>query len=226
MATPKPSKRSLRLYALIDQLKDGKIHRAEDLAQVTGVSVRTISRDMETLAASGGAIEGERGTGYTTKAAITLPPLNLTETELEALHIALEVIGTGMEGEIRDAAASLSAKIDAVLPVDANAVHQQFGFAVYPFEEASRGFRYLETLRTAVRARQKLAITMQGARPTQVRPLKLAYWGRVWTLVIWDEIADRFAELRVDRITEVRVLPGLFVDEPGKRLEDHIARDV
>ena len=46
-------KRADRLYALMQRLKDGHLHTAEAMAQDLGVSVRTIYRDMETLAASG-----------------------------------------------------------------------------------------------------------------------------------------------------------------------------
>ena len=80
-------KRSDRLYKLIQTLKDGGLHRAEDMARDLNVSVRTIYRDMDTLAASGIPVEGERGVGYSARAAITLPPLNLTEVELEALQV-------------------------------------------------------------------------------------------------------------------------------------------
>jgi len=62
--------RTDRLYALMQRLKDGHLHTAEDLAAALQVSVRTIYRDMETLAASGVPIEGERGRGYTARAAL------------------------------------------------------------------------------------------------------------------------------------------------------------
>ncbi|MGX9349966.1 helix-turn-helix transcriptional regulator [Shimia sp. W99] len=213
-------KRADRLYALIEILKDGRLHRAEDMAKRLGVSMRTIYRDMETLAASGVPVEGERGLGYAARAAITLPPLNLTETELEALHIGLAAVGGGMEGDLREAAESLSAKIDAVLPEDSRAAPKSFGFAVYPFADAAQGFRHLTPLRTAIRARQKLRLTLTDGRICDVRPLKMDYWGRVWTCVVWSETGDGFETLRVDQIDTVTILPGLFVDEPGKRLQD------
>ncbi|MGR3635203.1 MAG: helix-turn-helix transcriptional regulator [Shimia sp.] len=221
MPTAPASKRSSRLYSLVGTLKDGHLHRAEDLARDLGVSVRTIYRDMDTLAASGVPIEGERGVGYRASAAISLPPLNLSKMELEALHIGLAVVGNGMEGDLRDAAESLSAKIDAVLPEDATAIEQGFGFAVYPFADAAKGLRHLEPLRAAVRSKQKLSLQMSDNNTRDVRPLKLDYWGRVWSLLVWDETAGDFAQIRVDRIADVSLLPGLFVEEPGKRLEDY-----
>ncbi len=216
-------KRSERLYGLIEILKDGGQHRAEDLARKLGVSMRTIYRDMDTLAASGVPVEGERGIGYSARAAITLPPLNLTETELEALHLGLAAVGNGVDGELRDAAQSLSAKIDAVLPEDRHGAPKSFGFAVYPFADAAEGFRHLATLRAAIRGRQKLRLTMQDGTTREVRPLKLDYWGRVWTCLVWCDTTHDFANLRADQIAQATVLPGLFVDEPGKRLEDYRA---
>jgi len=46
-------RRTDRLFDLILILRDGRLHRGEDLAQALGVSVRTIYRDMETLQLSG-----------------------------------------------------------------------------------------------------------------------------------------------------------------------------
>lgn len=220
MPAKPPSKRSSRLYVLVDILKDGNLHRAEELAAALEVSVRTIYRDMDTLVASGVPVEGARGVGYRALDTISLPPLNLTRTELEALHIGLAVVGNGMEGELRDAAESLSAKIDAMLPEDASATDQSFGFATYPFADAAQGLRHLEPLRAAVRSRQKLALHMNEEVTLDVRPLKLDYWGRIWSLLVWSETTNDFAQIRVDQITEVSLLPGLFVEEPGKRLED------
>lgn len=214
-------KRSDRLYALIQILKDGDLHRAEDMAQKLEVSVRTIYRDMDTLAASGVPVEGERGVGYSARAAITLPPLNLTETELEALHLGLAAVGNGVDGELKEAAESLSSKIDAVLPEDRHGAPKSFGFAVYPFADAAHGFRHLGPLRSAVRNRQKLRLKMQDKSLFDVRPLKLDYWGRVWTCLVWNETTGGFDTLRTDLIEDLTILPGLFVDEPGKRLEDY-----
>lgn len=138
------------------------------------------------------------------------------------MHIGLEVVGAGMEGPLRVAAESLSAKIDAVLPEEIGGVSQGFGFAAYPFAETTQALQYLEPLREAIRARQKLRITRTDQVARDVRPLKLDYWGRVWTLGVWDETLGGFAKIRVDQIAELTVLPSLFVEEPGKSLKDFL----
>lgn len=216
--------RSERLYALIETLRRGGPHRAEDLAARFGVSLRTIYRDMETLSASGVPVEGTRGQGYRAKAGVTLPSLVLDEAELEVLHVALAVMGGAEDASLRDAAASLAAKIEEALPEEPGRRAEGFGLATYPFDAAARGAEHLPPLRAAIRARQKLRIRLAGGGGARVaRPLKLDYWGRLWTAVVWDETAADFAEVRVDRIEELTVLPQLFVDEPGKRLADHHA---
>jgi predicted DNA-binding transcriptional regulator YafY len=216
--------RTDRLFDLIQILRDGRLHRAEDLARRLAVSVRTIYRDMDTLIASGVPIAGERGLGYMATAAITLPPLNLTLAELEALQLGLAAVSGGADDEIRRAAQSLSAKIDAVLPENRNAPATGWGLAVYPFAEAARGFQHMPQIRAAIRARQKLRLTYRDAAETDtdctVRPLQIEYWGRVWSLTAFSETDNDFRVFRVDRITSLRPLPQLFVDEPGKTLAD------
>lgn len=222
-------RRTDRLYDLIQILRDGRLHRASDMAATLQVSLRTLYRDMETLAASGVPVQGERGLGYQMTAPITLPPLNLTLTELEALHLGMAVVGEAADPELQKAAKSLSAKIDAVLPEDRSAPATGWGFAIYPFADAAAGFRHMPAIRAAIRTRQKLRIgyvSLDGEATTRViRPLELEYWGRVWTVTCWCELRADFRVFRVDRIQSLIVLPALFVEEQGKTLMDYRARN-
>ena len=222
-------RRTDRLFDLILILRDGRLHRGEDLARALEVSVRTIYRDMETLQLSGVPVEGERGLGYMMTAPITLPPLNLTLVELEALHLGMAVVGEVADAELQQAAASLSAKIDAVLPEDRSTPPTGWGFAVYPFKDAAGGFRFMPQIRHAIRARQKLQISYArpGAAPESrvIRPLQMEYWGRVWTTTCWCELRGDFRAFRIDRIRAIKPLAELFVEEQGKSLADYIERE-
>ena len=51
-------RRADRLMNLIRHLRDGDLHRAADIARAMGVSLRTVYRDMETLAKSGVRLKG------------------------------------------------------------------------------------------------------------------------------------------------------------------------
>ncbi|MBU2963685.1 HTH domain-containing protein [Citreicella sp. C3M06] len=216
-------KKPKRLASLMERLKDGRLHSADSLATALRVSVRTIYRDMDELTAAGIPIAGTRGQGYRALASITLPPLNLTETELEVLHLGLAAVGAGAAElpELAQAAQSLSAKIDALLPEEGHAV--PFGFAGHPWRDAAQGFRHMPAFRAAIRARQKLRVTLEDGARHDIRPLKIDYWGRIWTCIAWSETAGNFLSIRLDTVAAQVPLPGLFVDEPGKRLDDYAA---
>lgn len=221
-------RRTDRLFELIQILRDGRLHRGADMAQRLGISLRTLYRDMDTLIASGIPVEGERGLGYMMTAPITLPPLNLTLTELEALHLGLAVVVKAADPELQRAARTLSEKVDAVLPEDRAAPATGWGFAVYPFAEAARGFVHMAPLRAAIRSRRKVDISYvaPGEPDTRrrIRPLQMEYWGRVWTLTSWCELRDDFRVFRVDRIRTLDVSFETFDEEPGKTLADYLER--
>lgn len=221
-------RRTDRLFELIQILRDGRLHRGADMAQRLGISLRTLYRDMDTLIASGIPVEGERGLGYMMTAPITLPPLNLTLTELEALHLGLAVVVKAADPELQRAARTLSEKVDAVLPEDRAAPATGWGFAVYPFAEAARGFVHMAPLRAAIRSRRKVYISYvaPGEPDTRrrIRPLQMEYWGRVWTLTSWCELRDDFRVFRVDRIRTLDVSFETFDEEPGKTLADYLER--
>ncbi len=220
--------RSDRLYALIGTLRDGAVHRAEDLAQRHNVSLRTIYRDMETLQASGVAVTGTRGTGYRAEHSTPLPALSLSDAEMEALQLGIAIVSQATDPDLQMAANSLGAKIDAALTT--GPAPPDWMLATYPFADAARAFAHLAPLRAAIRGRQKLRLThndTQNSAPPQrrsetLRPLQLEHWGRIWLLSGWSEDSTAFTTLRVDLIEQVSPLPELFVDEPGKTLTDFL----
>ena len=209
-----------RHLALITILRDGSLHRAEDMAAALGVSVRTIYRDLDRLAAAGVPVRGTRGRGYAAPAEATLPPLDLTSGELEALHLGLAVVGEAGDGALAAAAETLWAKIDAHLADDGGGAAAIWGQALAARGAGARALRHLPAIRAALKARQKLALTMTGGERLTVRPLELSYWGRRWLLTVWAEEGGGFRTLDPTAIAELRLLPQLFVDEPGRRLAD------
>ncbi|MES0861049.1 YafY family protein [Ruegeria sp. SCPT10] len=218
-------RRTDRLFDIIQILRDGKLHRAQDIADRLEVSVRTIYRDMDTLVASGVPVEGERGVGYMVREQITLPPLNLTSSELEALNLGMAIVAEAADPDLKAAADSLAEKIDAVLPTQVVAEADAWKFAVYPFADAARGLAHMAPIRAAIKSRQKLHLSYRRIDGTltdrTIRPLHMEYWGRVWTLTAWCELRDGFRVFRIDLIETVTPQPELFTDEAGKRLSDY-----
>jgi predicted DNA-binding transcriptional regulator YafY len=221
-------RRTDRLFELIQVLRDGRLHRAREMAERLGVSTRTIWRDMDTLKSSGVPVEGERGVGYMMTAPITLPPLNLTLNELEALHLGMAVVGEAADPELQAAARTLQAKVEAVLPEHRTAPAAGWGFAVFPFAEAARGFAHMPAIRHAIRQKHRLSLRYraldEALSERTVRPLQMEYWGRLWTLTAWCESREDFRVFRVDRIETLADTAEPFTDEPGRTLADYEAR--
>tara|TARA_R110002094_G_C4864521_1_gene207931 strand:- start:61 stop:726 length:666 start_codon:yes stop_codon:yes gene_type:complete len=219
-------RRTDRLFDIIQILRDGKLHRAQDIADRLEVSTRTIYRDMDTLTASGVPVQGERGVGYMITEAISLPPLTLTAPELEALNLGLAIVAQAADETLKSAADTLAAKVDAVLPAQTIAEADAWKFAVYPFADPTRNLSHMPLLRSAIKARQKVRLTYTsraGAVTARViRPLHMEYWGRVWTLTAWCELRAAFRVFRLDLIESAEALPELFVDEPGKTIADYL----
>jgi predicted DNA-binding transcriptional regulator YafY len=217
--------RTDRLFEILRQLRDNRLHRAEDLAAHFGVSVRTIYRDMDTLAASGVGVAGTRGEGYRLRDMVTLPPLSLSWEELEALNLGIAIAAQSADPELKAAATSLGDKVDAALPERNVPQSEGWKFATYPFADTARGIRHMPMLRAAIRARQKLRLTVTApdgnVTARRVRPLLMESWGRVWTLTVWCETTGTFEVFRLDLIDSAEALPELFEDEPGRTLADY-----
>jgi predicted DNA-binding transcriptional regulator YafY len=219
-------RRTDRLFDLIQILRDGKLHRAKDIAEALEVSVRTVWRDMATLMATGLPVEGERGVGYMLSAPITLPPVALTREELEALRLGVVLVASAADPSLARAAASLRAKIAAVTPGGTEeAGPDSF---VFSSPEAAKAAPHLGLIRRALREHLTLALTYRDLKGEQtqrrIRPLQLEFWGRAWTLTAWCEMRNDFRVFRVDLAVSLQTDGGAFLPEPGKTVEDYLAR--
>lgn len=219
-------RRTDRLFDLIQILRDGRLHRASEIADRLEVSVRTIWRDMATLMASGLPVEGERGVGYILRAPITLPPMILTGAELDALRLGVRLVAEGADPSLARAARMLATKIASVTPAPPEGDDDEL--FVFTGQETKRAAAHLPTIRKAIRDRHRLAITYidHEGRETHrdIRPLQLEFWGRVWTLAAWCEARSDFRAFRVDRIVALDETGERFPQEPGRSLADYRAR--
>jgi predicted DNA-binding transcriptional regulator YafY len=218
-------RRTDRLFDLIQILRDGKLHRASEMAEALEVSTRTIWRDMATLIASGLPVEGERGVGYILSAPITLPPVALTRDELEALRLGVQLVVSAADPSLARAATSLRAKIAAVTPDSArDSGSDTFVFAS---AEAARAAPHLSLIRRAIRDHDRLWLRYAAltGKPSEriVRPLQLEFWGRAWTLTAWCEARADFRVFRVDLIEALEQREP-FRPEPGTTIDDYVGR--
>lgn len=205
--------RSERLFDLLQALRR---HRrpvsARVLAEETGVSLRTLYRDIASLQAQGAEIEGAPGVGYVMKPGFLLPPLMFRVDEVDALVLGMRWVADRGDWHLADAALAALAKIAAVLPPELRHELQESALLVARSGEIPRDAIAPDVLRQAVREERKLRLAYRdgAGAPTErvVWPFALAYANQSRVLMCWCELRGDFRNFRTDRITAAQMLPA------------------
>jgi predicted DNA-binding transcriptional regulator YafY len=189
------------------------------LAQETGVSLRTIYRDISLLQSIGAEIEGEPGFGYVLKPGFILPPLMFSEAEIKAITLGVQWVTRHTDEDLRAAAQDALAKIEAVLPSELrhgltdNDFH--IGLPSLPAPAIS-----LKILRQAMQQQMKLRIIYRDAGDADshriIWPIAVAFFDSRRIIAGWCELRQDFRMFRADRILEAALLADRY---PGKRRE-------
>lgn len=196
-----------RSERLLDLIQIMRRHRrpvsGKVLADETGVSIRTLYRDIATLQAQGAHIEGEPGLGYMLRPGFMLPPLMFSEDELEALVLGSRWVEKQPDKRLALAARDALSKIVAVLPEDLRNDVNSSALLVGP-PGSSRDTIDLAAVRKAIRSERKLEITYSDGNGTEshrlIWPFALGFFDRVRVVVAWCELRQDNRHFRADRI--------------------------
>jgi predicted DNA-binding transcriptional regulator YafY len=206
--------RSERLLELIQTLR--RYRRpvsGQRLAEETGVSLRTLYRDIATLQAQGADIEGEPGMGYILKPGFLLPPLMFSEDEIEALVLGSRWVASRTDSDLSRAAANVLAKIAAVLPDDLKPKLEGSNLLVPPSYSDIKDTIDLSLIRKAIRNEHMVEIGYVDAAGSETErriwPFALGFYDRVRVVAAWCEMRGDFRNFRTDRI--------LRMEPQGKR---------
>jgi predicted DNA-binding transcriptional regulator YafY/glutathione S-transferase len=203
--------RTHRLFGLLQVLRR---HRrpvsGPVLARETGISLRTLYRDIAALQAMGAGIEGEPGVGYVLKPGFLLPPLMLSAEEIEALALGTQWVARRTDEGLSRAAQDAMAKIAAVLPPDMQRKLEDDALVVGQGWQRRQAVA-LSVLRQALREERKLAIMYsdeKGVRTARVIwPAALGFFETSRILAAWCELRGGFRHFRTDRIETAELLP-------------------
>jgi predicted DNA-binding transcriptional regulator YafY len=180
---------------------------ARSIAELLGVSLRTVYRDVVDLQLSGMPIEGEAGVGYTLRRGADVPPLMFTREELEALVVGARLTDAFAGTRLSRAARQALVKIEAVLPEELKRRSERSRVFAPPADRRIALRARLDELHAATDARRVVRIgytRADGALSERaVEPLCLAFWGQAWTLGAWCRSRRDFRSFRVDRIVSL-----------------------
>jgi len=202
-----------RLISLIMLLQSKPRWKAADLSDELNVSERTVHRYMGMLEEMGIPIYSERGPygGFSLMRGYKLPPLVFTSEEATVLYMGANLVEEVWGKVYEDAATSVTAKLDNVLPDDLRrrVARAQEGLVVGGL--AARDYRpygeTLQVLRESVSTRRSVQLEYcdfsLATTCREVDPYALAFrWG-LWYVVAYCRLRGEMRTFRVDRIEHV-----------------------
>ena len=197
-----------RATRLLDLLQLLRRHRypvaGAELARELEISLRTLYRDIAALQAQGAHIEGEPGVGYVLRPGYMLPPLMLSQEELEALVLGTRWVADRGDARLGEAAQNALTKIVAVLPKDLADEIESTGLVVAPSWQTPQPHFDIGEIRTAIRAECRVDLRYIDAKEEiterVVWPIALGFFEHVRILIAWCELRQAFRHLRADRI--------------------------
>lgn len=209
-----------RLFEIIQVLRRARGPVSADaIARELEVSKRTIYRDVAVLITQHVPITGEAGVGYVLERGFDMPPLMLTENEIDAFVLGIHWVASRGEAELAAAAQSLLAKIEAVVPEELRAFVLTPTTSVAPVT-ADSDIVSANDLRSAIRSRRKLNIVYRGnnGQTTErvVWPVLLGYRDTGRILAAWCELRQAFRYFRTDRLLTADVMFERIAERPAE----------
>lgn len=187
---------------------------AARLAEETGVSERTLYRDIQSLRAAGALIDGAAGAGYTLTEDPALPPQMFTRLEVEALVLGLAEVAQSGDPMLAKAAEGAQAKIVATLP---DRVQRQAIHAVtrsYRYERRSPAPAHLHLLREAAWEERAVDLSYRDAagQKTERRiwPLGTVFLDREVQCLAFCCLRQDFRRFKVAQMADVRLTEESF----------------
>ena len=187
---------------------------AARLAEETGVSERTLYRDIQSLRAAGALIDGEAGAGYTLTEDPALPPQMFTRLEVEALVLGLAEVTLSGDPMLARAAAEAQAKIIATLP---DRVQRQAIHAVtlsYRFQPRQPAPQHLHLLREAAWEEMAVDLTYRDVSGQEtdrrIWPLGTVFLDREVMVLAWCCLRQDFRRFKVLEMSNVRLTDESF----------------
>jgi len=211
--------RATRLVSLLLLLQLRGQLTAQELASHFEVSIRTVHRDVESLAAAGVPVEAVRGPagGYRLAGGYRTKLTGLTAAEAEALFVApAPAAELGLGGVLANARLKVLAALPAELQERATRAERYFHLDARGWFRAEDTVPHLPTIASATWHERRLSTRYrEGLRVVQrtLDPLGLVLKGGAWYLV-----ARRSAGMRVYRVS--RFAAVRVRDEGFDRPED------
>ena len=221
-----------RIMEIDRRIREGAYPNAETMAESLEVSRRVIFNDRSFMIHRLGApiaFDRERGGWFYTEKTWSLPGIYVTQGELMAFFLSLEItkryIGTDLESPLRSAVDKIAKAVKGTVSVEINDLRSHYTFS--EFNTISVDAQLLIDLHHAIRNRQQVWMRYYSANrgvmtERVVYPYHLYNFQGDWFLVAFDTFRSDFRIFLVGRIQEMKVLKDIFTWNEGFSAEDWI----
>ncbi len=208
-----------RVLALLELLQTHGLISGSELARHLSVDVRTVRRYVRTLESLGVPIATEPGRygGYRLVAGFKLPPMMFTREETLALCLGLVAARRLGLAEAAPAVASVSAKLERVLPENLRKPLRaltQSALLDIPQAATEAGSDCLLPLTQATQAQQTVAFHYRSAggesSRRQLDPYGVVFSDGHWYVTGWCHTRQALRSFRLDRMEHLETAPGYF----------------
>jgi len=213
-------RRADRLFQIIQALRGARGPvTADALAAELETSRRTIYRDIADLMGQRVPIRGEAGFGYVLEAGFDMPPLMLTQDEIEAAVLGAQWVAGHGDPTLARAARDLIAKIGAAVPERLRPFVLDPATTASPRRSTIKDGLDLALLRSWIRQGRKIVLSYrdeQGrATDRTVWPVAIGFHDAVRLIAAWCELREDFRHFRTDRVAEASFLEERYPARPA-----------
>jgi predicted DNA-binding transcriptional regulator YafY len=214
-------RRTERLFQIIQILRSKRRSvTGLELAGELEVSLRTLYRDMAELIAQRVPIRGEAGTGYVIDSDYDMPPLMLTQDELEAAVLGAAWVAQRGDAALARGARDLIGKLTVAVPEHLRPVVLDAQLSPVSHHRRAIDAFDLAAVRGAIREQRKMRIAYadESGRTTErtIWPFMIGYFETVRIVVAWCELRLDFRHFRSDRFHDAQVLDARYRTRPAQ----------
>jgi predicted DNA-binding transcriptional regulator YafY len=209
-----------RIMVIDHSIRDGEYPNADRLANMLEVSRRVIFNDREFMINRLGApieYDRERGGWYYTNKTWVLPGMIVTEGELLAFFLSVEIskrfLGSSLESPLRSAVEKISKGVKGPVTVDLDTLHLHYTFSspalVMSNEKILLDLQHAITHQHCIWMRYFTAGRLEFTE-RKVMPYHMHNYRGDWFLIGFDTLRTDFRIFLVGRIEKWKVLPEKF----------------
>ncbi|MFT4018669.1 MAG: YafY family protein [Agriterribacter sp.] len=206
-----------RLTAILTYLQSRRLVTATAIAKKFNISIRTVYRDIRVLESAGVPILTEEGKGYTLSDGYSLPPLMLSEAEVNALITAEQLVLKNKDSSFVQHYTDAVTKIRALLRYSTKDKAELLAGRIQirynnPGDTTSN---FLSVIQLSITNYTVLSIGYKSIETGQItkreiESLALYSTNENWILIAWCRMRKALRSFRLDQIQQLHVSSEKF----------------